>query len=75
MKVAGKTGTAPAEEGPWTHAWFAGYAPADNPEIVVLVFLEKGHGGSEAAIVAREIFGAYAKHESSRIAAIRRGPQ
>jgi cell division protein FtsI/penicillin-binding protein 2 len=75
LKVAGKTGTTPAEEGPWTHAWFAGYAPADNPQIVVLVFLEKGHGGSEAAVVAREIFGAYAKHESSRIAAMRKGPQ
>ncbi len=31
MKVAGKTGTAMADEGPWTHAWFAGYAPAENP--------------------------------------------
>ncbi len=61
MKVAGKTGTAPADEGPWTHAWFAGYAPAANPEIVVVVFLERGHGGSEAAGVARDIFAAYAQ--------------
>jgi len=61
MLVAGKTGTAPAEEGAWTHAWFAGYAPAENPEIVVLVFLERGHGGAEAAGVAREIFAAYAQ--------------
>jgi len=61
MKVAGKTGTAPAEEGPWTHAWFAGYAPAENPEIVLVVFLEKGHGGSDAAAVAREIFAAFAQ--------------
>ena len=44
IKVAGKTGTASADEGPWTHAWFAGYAPAENPEIVLVVFLEKGHG-------------------------------
>jgi len=60
MKVAGKTGTAAADEGPWTHAWFAGYAPATNPEIVLVVFLEKGHGGSEAAVVAHEIFAAFA---------------
>jgi len=60
MAVAGKTGTAPAGEGPWTHAWIAGYAPADNPEIALVVFLEKGHGGSDAATVAREIFAAFA---------------
>ena len=60
MRVAGKTGTAAADEGAWTHAWFAGYTPAENPEIVVVVFLEKGHGGSDAAEVAREIFTAYA---------------
>ena len=61
MKVAGKTGTAPAEEGAWTHAWFAGYAPAHDPQVVLVVFLEKGHGGSEAASVARKIFEAYAR--------------
>jgi penicillin-binding protein 2 len=59
-KVAGKTGTSIADEGPWTHAWFAGYAPAENPQIVLVVFLEKGHGGSDAAGVAREIFAAFA---------------
>lgn len=63
MKVAGKTGTAPAEEGAWTHAWFAGYAPAENPEIVLVVFLEKGHGGTDAAMVAREIFQAFAESQ------------
>ena len=61
IKVAGKTGTAPADEGPWTHGWFAGYAPADNPEIVVVVFLEKGHG-SDAAALASKIFDAVAEN-------------
>jgi len=65
MKVAGKTGTANADEGPWTHAWFAGYAPAENPEIVLVVFLEKGHGGSDAAAVARAIFAAFADQKKS----------
>lgn len=60
MRVAGKTGTAASDEGAWTHAWFAGYAPAENPEIVLVVFLEKGHGGSDAAGIARQIFAAFA---------------
>ena len=60
MKVAGKTGTSLVEEGSWRHGWFAGYAPADNPEIALVVFLEKGNGPTDAAGVAREIFAAYA---------------
>jgi penicillin-binding protein 2 len=71
MKVAGKTGTAPADEGTWTHGWFAGYAPARDPEIVVVVFLEKGHGGSDAAAVAREVFDAFAKLHGSKTAKAR----
>jgi len=59
MRVAGKTGTAAADEGAWTHGWFAGYAPANDPRIVVVVFLEKGHG-SDAAGIAREVFAAFA---------------
>ena len=69
MKVAGKTGTAPAEEGSWTHAWFAGYAPAANPEIVLVVFLEKGHGGNEAAWVAKQIFASFADDHVANTAA------
>lgn len=68
ITVAGKTGTSPADEGAWTHAWFAGYAPANDPQIALVVFLEKGHGGSDAAAVAREIFTAFAAsapHEST----------
>ncbi len=75
MKVSGKTGTARADEGPWTHAWFAGYAPAHNPEIVVVVFLEKGHGGSDAAGVARAIFAAFAQSRTAQVAASKAGGQ
>ncbi len=60
MKVAGKTGTSLVEEGAWRHGWFAGYTPVDKPEIALVVFLEKGHGPTDAASVAREIFAAYA---------------
>ncbi|MGD1938886.1 MAG: penicillin-binding protein 2 [Cyanophyceae cyanobacterium] len=57
--VAGKSGTAedPPRE---THAWFAGYAPFDKPEIVVVAFVENGGGGgSVAGPVTRQVFAAY----------------
>ena len=63
--VAGKTGTVPAAEGPWTHAWFAGYAPAAKPEIALVVFLERGQGGRDAAPLAREIFSVYHRLQGS----------
>ena len=38
------------------HAWFSAYAPADDPQVVVVVFLEHGGWGSKvAAPVARRI--------------------
>jgi len=50
--VAGKTGTAETgETNP--HAWFVGYAPADDPEIVIAVVIE--HGG-EGPTVATPLF-------------------
>lgn len=43
-----------------SHAWFAGFASRDNPEIAVVVFLEHGGGGGAAAApMAREIFRTY----------------
>ncbi len=63
VRVAGKTGTAqvvalpekdiPEEELAYykkDHAWFVGYAPADDPEICVGVVVE--HGGSGGKIAA-----------------------
>ena len=64
VRVAGKTGTANADQGQWTHGWFAGFAPADKPTIVLVVFLEKGRG-SDAAEVARQIFAAMAETSTS----------
>jgi penicillin-binding protein 2 len=73
VAVAGKTGTAqvirmddqraPGDEIPLKqrdHAWFACYAPAESPEIVVVVLVEHGgHGGETAAPIAREILEEY----------------
>jgi cell division protein FtsI/penicillin-binding protein 2 len=46
--------------GSQTHGFFVGYAPADSPEIVLVVYLEQGNG-SDAAAIAAPIFSAYAK--------------
>ncbi|HYP24263.1 MAG TPA: penicillin-binding protein 2 [Actinomycetota bacterium] len=57
--VAGKTGTAQIgeSEADVNYAWFVSYAPADDPQYVVSVYLAKaGHGGETAAPVAREVF-------------------
>jgi penicillin-binding protein 2 len=42
------------------HAWFVGFAPADQPEIVLAVLVENGGGGSAvAAPVVRQVIDAY----------------
>lgn len=56
IPTAGKTGSA-ENEGPDAHAWFAGYAPADDPRVVVIVMLEGGKlGGQFAAPLGRQAF-------------------
>jgi penicillin-binding protein 2 len=56
LQVAGKTGSAETPRGR-PHAWFAGYAPADDPRLVVVVLVEHGaRGGLAAAPVAQAIF-------------------
>ena len=60
VKVAGKTGSAEVPGAGKTHGWFAAYAPAKSPEIVVIVIAEKaGHGGTIAAPIARKILEGY----------------
>lgn len=59
VEVAGKTGSADNSEGK-AHAWFVGYAPYDNPEIVVSVIVENVGIGSDYAIpIAKKILEAY----------------
>ncbi|HWQ60865.1 MAG TPA: penicillin-binding transpeptidase domain-containing protein, partial [Negativicutes bacterium] len=56
VKVAGKTGSAENPHGE-SHAWFIGFAPADDPVIAVAVIVENGGGGGDvAAPVARQLF-------------------
>jgi penicillin-binding protein 2 len=64
IQVAGKTGTAQNPHGE-DHAWFVGYAPASDPQIVVVVLVENvGHGGTFAAPVAKKIIERYLKKGS-----------
>ncbi|HEX2778809.1 MAG TPA: penicillin-binding protein 2 [Gemmatimonadaceae bacterium] len=58
--LAGKTGTAQNSQDPLHHhAWFVGFAPADNPKIVVAVMLEFGGHGTRAARIASSIISEY----------------
>lgn len=55
VRVAGKTGTAQVTKKD-DFAWFACYAPADQPRYAVAVIVEQGgHGGSVAGPAARQI--------------------
>jgi len=69
LNVAGKTGSVQviaysgwikASSLPFKfrdHAWFASFAPADNPQMVVVVFVEHGGaGGADAAPLAKLLF-------------------
>lgn len=61
-QVACKTGTAETGDNGKTHAWFAAFAPADAPKIVIDVIVEKAGQGSEvAAPIAKEIMQYYFK--------------
>jgi penicillin-binding protein 2 len=59
IPVAGKTGTAETGRGT-DHSWYASWAPAGDPKIVVVVLIENGGFGAEAAApAARDIYRAY----------------
>ena len=80
--MAGKTGTAQVvrlgrkrektadmEYFTRDHAWFASYAPVEDPELVVVVLNEHGgHGGSKAAPIAVKVIDAYFRLKGERLA-------
>jgi penicillin-binding protein 2 len=83
LKVSGKTGTAQVaklglkrektEDMAYLtrdHAWFAAFAPAEAPEIAVVVLNEHGgHGGSDAAPTAMAVIQAWWDKKQGRAAA------
>jgi penicillin-binding protein 2 len=79
VNEAGKTGTAEycddiafpqglCVPGQWpAHAWYVGYAPYENPEIIVITFIYNGGEGSKVGTpVVREIMDAYFKLNTQR---------
>lgn len=64
LSWAGKTGSTEHGKGKLTHAWFVGFAPVDHPKIAVCVLFEDaGHGGDEAAPIARAVVKHYLMDE------------
>jgi penicillin-binding protein 2 len=64
IEIGGKTGTAEfgtqLPDGSYdAHAWYIAFAPFDQPEVAVVVYLENGVGATHAAPVARAILQAY----------------
>lgn len=61
VAVAGKTGTGQTPRGPdYTHAWFMGYGPYQDPEVAIVVFVEYGGSSSRVAVpLARDFFAGY----------------
>jgi penicillin-binding protein 2 len=83
-RIAGKSGTAQVvaikqgerydrdsvRERNRDHAWFIGYAPADNPQIVVAVLVENGESGSGvAAPVLKQVMDAWLLDERGQLKA------
>ncbi len=59
VEVAGKTGTAQNPHGE-SHAWFVGFAPYENPQVAICVFVENGgSGGAQAAPLAGQMLRRY----------------
>ena len=59
IAVAGKTGTAEEHRGSSDNGAFICYAPADDPQIAIAVYVEKGGHGNTVASVARSILDVY----------------
>ena len=78
MPIAGKTGTAEvwdeSEHRIVNYAWYASYAPANDPKYVVVVMIEKGgHGATAAAPAARVIYDALFNIDSGEFTGTVRG--
>jgi cell division protein FtsI/penicillin-binding protein 2 len=50
VSVAGKTGTAESAGSHRTHGWFAGFAPARDPQVVIVVYVPSGRGADAAHV-------------------------
>ena len=67
IEVGGKTGSATTDTNGNANAWFVGFAPYEDPEIAVAVFVKDGQHGSYTAPTAREIFAQYLGMNASQV--------
>lgn len=68
VMLAGKTGTAQNPHDPTRdHAWFVGFAPANDAKIVVAVMLEFGGHGTRAARIASKIIEHYLGVQTTQV--------
>ncbi len=68
VMLAGKTGTAQnSQDTKRDHAWFVGFAPANDAKIVVAVMLEFGGHGTRAARIASKIIEHYLKVQTTQV--------
>jgi penicillin-binding protein 2 len=54
--------------GQWpSHAWFIGYAPYENPEVIAVAFVYNGgEGSANAAPIVHDVLDAYFKLKAQR---------
>jgi penicillin-binding protein 2 len=73
--IAGKSGTS-EDLGHGSDTWFAAYAPADKPEIVVVAFAERsgGSGGKVGAPMVRQVMEAYFDQKAAQKALVKSKP-
>ena len=67
IEIGGKTGSASTNTSGNANAWFVGFAPFNDPEIAVAVFVKNGQHGGYTAPAAREIFAQYLGMNASSI--------
>ncbi len=64
--AAGKTGSSQVSNNTKTNAFFVGYAPADNPQVIILILIEDAIAGSLNAVpVGKDIIDWYYQHRLS----------
>ncbi|UCH33568.1 MAG: penicillin-binding protein 2 [Armatimonadota bacterium] len=71
--IAGKTGTAENPHGQ-PHAWFVGFAPVEEPQVVVAVLVEQGGSGTAMAPIGAAMLRAALKGDESERASVARLP-
>ena len=65
--ICAKTGTAQVTSIDLeNNAWFVTFAPIDNPEVAIAVFIPNGYSGGEASMAAKEFLQWYFEQEEIR---------